>query len=384
MTAEIKHSQAVLPKSERLLSLDALRGFNMLWIIGLGVLVSRLSNAGALPEWAGNQMNHVFWGGFHFEDLIFPLFVFITGATIPLASSSRLDPDGSRWRIVGQLIRRATLLILLGMVYNGVFCKFNGLANAGLGSVLGVIGIGWFFAALICMGVTVRGQALWATGILAVCAASLLWIPVPGHGAGVITPEGAFPSWLDREFWPGNLYCKIYSGMGFMPCASAVSIALLGNLATRFIREGKWKLGGHAKALWLAGSGAFLALAAWTWAYWVPSAIAIPMLKGQFSPSFVLFAVGWSLLLLALFYWFVDVLKWKWLGFPFIVIGSNAITIYLLCRIVGFGSATRFLFGGVAGLAGGQWSSIILGIGTLAIEWGFLYFLYRKKLFIRV
>ena len=138
----------VVPR-ERLLSLDALRGFDMFWITGGGYLVTILaknSSTGWLRTIA-NQMDQVPWNGFHFFDLIFPLFMFISGIAIPFALVSKLEKKVPKNELAKKVFKRAIILVVLGLVYNGVFS--NGFENQRFASVLGQIGLAYFFAAMI-------------------------------------------------------------------------------------------------------------------------------------------------------------------------------------------------------------------------------------------
>jgi predicted acyltransferase len=133
----------------------------------------------------------------------------------------------------------------------------------------------------------------------------------------------------------------------------------------------------YRKALILAGSGAGLATTGFVLGHWYP------IIKKAWTSTFDISAAGLSFLLLALFYVVVDVWKVRKWSFFFRVIGMNSITIYLGTRMVDFGYTSKFLFGGLARLAGGA-GVLVIGAGVILVEWLVLYFLYKKNVFLRV
>jgi len=176
----------------------------MFWIIGGGALVQILARCFPI-NWlqaVAGQMEHIPWAGFHFEDLIFPLFMFISGATIPIAILSKLEKGTSKKELIIKITRRMIILILLGFIFNGVLR--NGFTNARYVSVLAQIGISYFIASLIVIYTrSVKSQLFWLTLILVGYAVIQLLVSVPGIGAGIITPEGSINGYIDRLFLPG-------------------------------------------------------------------------------------------------------------------------------------------------------------------------------------
>ena len=227
----------------RLLSLDALRGFDMFWIIGGGSLIEVLARLfpSRWLETLSAQMEHVPWIGFHFEDLIFPLFMFISGATIPIAILSKLVRGTPKRELVIKVARRMVILIILGIIYNGTLR--NGFANARYVSVLAQIGVSYFVASMILIYTqSFKARLYWLIGILAGYAAIQLLIPLPGIGAGVLTPEGCINGYIDRMFLPGRLAYGhngmlppsgygFYDALGILSVLSASGITLMGYFA---------------------------------------------------------------------------------------------------------------------------------------------------------
>jgi len=366
-----------LPRG-RVVSIDALRGFDMFWIIGGGAIAVRLC------EWIdtplalalSRQFHHADWHGFNFEDLIFPLFLFIVGASMPFSITRRLDRGQSKRDIYLHIVRRTAVLLLLGFIYNGIL-GFD-FAHFRFAGVLQRIALGYFFAAIIVMNTDVRGQAA-ATGlILLLYWAAMALVPVPGYGAGDYSPAGNLAVYVDFKFLPGRLnhYGESLYGdtTGLLTTVPAVASTLLGVLSGHLIRG---PLSGGRKAGILAASGVVSILAALIFN------IVFPINKHLWSSSFVLLAGGWSLLLFALFYWIIDVRGIRSWAFPFVVIGMNAITIYVAQRLFGFDMVAGAFIGGVMRYLGG-FGPVSWVVSVLAVKWLFLYFLYRRKIFLKV
>jgi predicted acyltransferase len=349
----------------------------MLWIIGGDALVQALANAfpATFFQTLDTQMHHVPWNGFHFYDLIFPLFLFLAGVTIPFSLVRRREAGEPLRPLYGKIALRTGLLVLLGCLYNGLL-EFD-FANMRYASVLGHIGIAWGLAAVLALHVRWRGLLLWTAGILLAYWAAMTLIPVPGHGAGVLTREGNLAAWIDRLLLPGRLCGGVFDPEGILCKFPATALALLGVLAGEWLRLAR-PSAGAVKSAGLAAAGLACLGAGWLWGRW------FPINKAMWTSSFVLFAGGWSLLLLALFHWVIDVQGFRRWSFPFTVVGMNAITIYLGTKFVDFDHTAGLVFGGAAGLAGGRMQPVLLAAAVLLVEWGVLYVLYRKKMFLKV
>lgn len=368
-----KPTQAV-PR-ERLLSLDALRGFDMFWITGGSYLVTLLvkySGAGWLQPIA-EQMDHVEWAGFRFYDLIFPLFMFISGVAIPFALVSKLEKKVPKNELAKKALKRGIILVLLGFVYNGVFS--NGFENPRLASVLAQIGLAYLGAALIVIYTKSFKQTLyWLGGILGVIAIIQLLIPVPGIGAGVLTPEGCFNGYIDRMLLPGRLYGKVFDPEGLLCIVSAVSVTLMGSVAGHFLRDKTTNDQQKIKALSLIGVSAIVVALLLSTFY--------PIIKACWTSSFNLLTGGIGFLLIMSFYWIIDVKGWKKWSFFFRVIGMNSIFIYLLYDLVDVGRTAKFIFGWT--VLWGEFGKLISIVGGIMLVWSLLYYMYKKGIFLRV
>lgn len=361
----------------RLRSIDALRGFDMLWIVGLAELFHQLAkviDAGWLRA-LNVQLEHVEWEGLRAYDLIFPLFMFLSGMSVPYALGSKLERGESRGKLAGGVMKRVALLVLLGIIYNGgLELKFETQRYA---SVLGQIGIAYGIAAMVFLfTANWQSRAAWCGGILAGVALLQLAVPVPDHGAGVLTEEGIINAWFDRMFLPGRLHGVVFDPEGLLCIVSAAALTLGGVLAGDYVRG--WGTPSLAVATRLLMTGAVLLLAGWfCWK------LGYPPIKSAWTTTFNLLAGGICLWVFVAFHLLVDFRpEWKW-SFPLQVVGMNPLTIYLAERILSFGDISEFFFGGIAARCG-KWEGVVLVLGVLAIEWLLLWFLWRKKAFLRV
>ena len=360
---------------ERLLSLDTLRGFDMFWIIGGGALLSSLANATGwnwLEVTAHFVHSHSQWEGFSFYDLIFPLFMFILGVAIPYALISLQEKGVGNNILFKKIFKRMVLLFLFGLVYNGI--TINGFSEIRVLSVLSQIGIAYFFASLIMIHTsTIKARLLWLTGILSGIAILQFLIPIPGFGAGVFTPEGSINAWIDQHFLPGRLIYETYDPEGILSIVSATSITLMGALAGLVLHDKS--ITQNKKTTVLLISGVSLVLIA------LLLSPVYPIIKKIWTVPFNMLTSGISFLLLAIFYYIIDVKMWRgWILF-FRVIGLNSITIYMGYRILDFPS--EFFLGSIMKLAG-PYGAPIEWLGVILLEWLMLYYLYKKKIFLRV
>jgi predicted acyltransferase len=362
---------------ERLQSLDTLRGFDMAMLLGGGGILIALAE---LTGWnwmeaLATQQHHVEWEGFRFYDLIFPLFMFISGVAIPYAINSKVEKGIAKSKLLKKIFIRLLALIGLGLLYNGATSR--GFTNLRYVSVLSQIGFAYFFAALICLySKNIRGTIYWLLGIMGGVAVLQLFVPVPFAGAGTFDPATSINAWLDQLLIPGRLHGKVFDPEGVLCIVSAVTITLMGALAGYIIRSAKSAPAKKALYISLAGVGAIAISLALSPFY--------PIIKKMWTVSYVLMAAGVSALLLALFYYVIDVKGSKNWTLFFRVFGMNSITIYMGARIIDFHDISHFFLGWTSFHINEQWGKLFIVIGVLVIEWALLLFLYRKKIFLRV
>jgi predicted acyltransferase len=378
----MKTKKSEVKQSGRLQSLDVLRGFDMLWIVGGGSLVAALAKTtdwGWLHVIAG-QLEHVRWEGFHFEDLIFPMFMFISGVAIPYAVTSKVEQGVNRKLLFNKILKRGIILVILGIIYNGNLRReFDGLSDMRIASVLGQIGLGYLFAATIVLYTkSFKTRVAWLIGIMSGIAILQLAIPVPGHGAGLLLDnQWCMNAYIDRMLMPGRLHGQVYDPEGLLCIVSAITVTLMGALAGAVLRDGE--PASKRKATTLALGGAALVVAA------LVLSPFYPIIKACWTVPFNMLAAGISSILLSLFYFSIDVKGWtkgmlSYVILFFTVIGMNSITIYLGHSIIDFDHASQFFLGCLASPLG-EW---IVILGSIVIEWLVLYYLYQKKIFLRV
>ncbi|HOO66473.1 MAG: DUF5009 domain-containing protein [Bacteroidales bacterium] len=366
-------------KSGRLYSLDALRGFDMFWITGGQKLVWALATVTGWPvfTWMNSQMHHVEWNGFAFYDMIFPLFLFLAGVSMPYSFASRAARGESRRKIYQHAVKRMIILVILGMLVNRIL-ELNP-DNMRFASVLGRIGVAWFLAAMIVLNAGIRWQVTWFWSLLIIYCLLMMLVPVPGIGAGVLTPEGNLAGYIDRLLLPGTMYTTFNEPEGILSTIPSVSTALLGVFAGHLLRLEKQGLTGLRKALIIIGAGLASLLLGLLWSTF------FPINKILWTSSFVLYAGGWSLMLLGLFYLIIDVWKKRKWAFFFVVIGMNSITIYVLQhRILRFDIIRDFFLKGIHDLSPAMLQPFISSLGYIAVVWFFLWFLYRHRIFLKV
>jgi predicted acyltransferase len=366
---------ASVPQSvDRLRSIDALRGFDMFWIVGGDSLATMILNRFKSPqaEQLKLQFEHVDWEGFRFYDLIFPLFMFLVGCVIPFSLEKYRDRPTA---VYGRVARRTATLFVLGLICNGLLnFQFAELRYAG---VLQRIAVCYGLASLISLSVRWRGQTLAVLAILFGYWAVLAFIPAPGGTAGDYTKEGNLSGYLDRTFLPGRILKQYYGfgdNEGLLSTIPAVATVLLGALTGQWLRSSR---SGWVKAgvMLMAGVAGILLGTFW--------GVKFPIIKNLWTSSFVLLTAGWSLILVTLFYVVIDVLKFQRWAFVWTVIGMNAITIYIAPRFIDFRKMSEFSLTGVASLSG-DFGPLILLTGKLTAMWLFLYVLYRHKIFLRL
>lgn len=364
--------------SKRLYSLDALRGFDMFWIMGAEEIFHSMAKATNSPFWntLAEQFTHPAWNGFHFYDLIFPLFLFIAGVATPYSVGRELEKGKTRQQMLFRVIKRGLILVLLGIVYNNGL-KILPLSQIRFASVLGRIGLAYMFANIIYIytkkDIT---RIIWFWGILIGYWLLLKFTSAPGFAAGDLTMQGNFASYVDRMFLPGRLYLGIHDPEGIMSTIPAISTGLLGILTGGLIKNSP--LQPAKKALRMAVIGIIFIALALLWN------LDFPINKNLWTSSFVLNVGGISLLLLALFYYIIDVKGHQKWAFYFKVIGMNSILIYMSGGFIDWAYSTNSFFQWLGQLIGDPFNAVALAICYVMIKWCFLYFMYKKKIFLRV
>ncbi len=358
---------------DRLTSIDALRGLTMFFIIGGEGIFTSLWGIWPNPvtEALAKNMEHAGWKGFYFYDQIFPLFLFLVGVLIPVVILRNRERGKTNREILLHAGKRTLVLILLGLVNYGLL-RFDWPAMR-WSSVLGRIGICYFFSVLLALHTNWRFQVLVFLTILIGYWAAVEFIPVPGFGPGVLTPEGSLTTWLDQKIIPGALGLGIYDRQGVLSTFTALATTITGVLAGYWLCSEK---SATQKTFGFVAAGLILLAAGWIWGQF------FFISRNIWTSSFVLYSSGWSLLALALFYWIIDVKGYRKWSIFLVVIGMNAITIWVGQRLIDFKFTTDMLFLGVSKYFGVM-KPLFLAICLVGIKWLFLWFLYKRKIFLK-
>lgn len=356
----------------RLASLDALRGFNMFWIIG-GIEILRCSLrlfCDPLPCAVAHQFEHSEWVGMTAWDLIMPLFLFVAGVSMPFSLGKRQEASDGLRGVYVHLLKRTALLYLLGMVVGGNLLFFDPGRLYLFSNTLQAIACGCLVANVVLLHLRVCGQVLACAVLLAAYGLVLCLVPFPGHAAGTLAPEANLARFVDHALFGRFVDGTTYAWVLCIPAFGAT--VLLGALGGEVLRA-PWTPGRRMAVLIGAGLAGLVLGEGTGW--------LVPIIKRVWSPSFALFAGGWSFLILAFFHGVVDILGWRRWTFPFTVIGTNALFIYVLSQGIGE-YATRsaqdsfFALPAIKGLT--------VSVGAVIFFWTILYVLYRKRIFIKL
>ncbi|TBR21914.1 DUF1624 domain-containing protein [bacterium] len=352
----------------RLKSLDVFRG---LTIAGM-VLVN-----GPGLDAAYAPLRHSRWDGCSAADLVFPFFLFIMGTALAFASARNVP--GAPW---GPVFRRAAVLVGLGLFLNAI--PYWHPATFRFPGVLQRIAVCYLAAVAVQRRLSWRAQAWLAAALLVGYAAALRWVPVPGFGAGVLTPEGSLPSYVDRLLLgPHTYYQGPFDPEGFLSTLPAVVTVLLGGFA------GAWLRGERSPAEKAAGLAAAGAVGVALGMLWAP---VLPLNKALWSSSYVLYSGGWAALGLALCFWAFDVRGLRGTE-PFEALGVNAILAYV-AHILTLKFLVYTKLGGVSlrllvcGALFGGWlppmaASLAFALSHAALWAAALTPLHRRRIFLK-
>ena len=396
-------------RPKRMLSVDALRGFDMFWIIGGEEVAKALEAMGGgwLLTTIAQQLKHVEWAGFRFYDGIFPLFLFLVGVSITL-SMDRLLASAGRSGAIARIARRSLLLFAVGVFYYGGLSR--AWPDVQVSGVLPRIALCYLIAATLYVLLPRKGVVAIVVLFLAGYWAMLSFAPFPdvslAHGtvgkkgsqADAKTPpallaelvptvSGVFEEgrnlahYVDFRWLPGKKRNLYYTNEGLLSTFSAVVTTLFGIMSGWLLASTRWT--DKQKAAWLLGAGTAAMGLGFLWG------LQMPVIKRIWTPSFCLVSGGFSAVLLGLFYLFVDVWRWQKWCTPFLWIGANALAVYLAVNLVDFPAiAARFAGGDVqtfldSHIASGVGGVLIAIIGLL-LPVIFVRFLYQHKIFIRL
>lgn len=308
----------------RLHSLDAFRGLT----IASMILVNTPGNYGAVYA----QLSHAAWNGWTFADTIFPSFLFIVGVSLSFSISRRMENEAASPKLETHIAKRALILFGLGLFVN-TFPIFH-LSTIRIPGVLQRIALCYLFASLITIRCGIRGRFLWLGALLFSYWLMMRFIPVPEIGAGVLEPGKNFAAYVDSLFLGGHMwsYYETWDPEGLVSTLPAIGTALFGVLTGDLLRSA---LPGWKKAGFMILAGLFLTCLGTLLDPW------LPINKNIWTSTFTIFMAGLSLVVLAFFFWIIDVRGIASWARPFVIFGVNPIAIYVLSESLD--SALRFI-----------------------------------------
>ena len=373
--------------ANRVVSIDALRGFSFIGILGgdgiawsLGEMSDGksgiLSDAGVFVR---DQFSHVTWEGFSFYDLIFPLFVFVTGVSIVFSLTHLVEREG-KGAAYRRVLRRSFLLFALGLLYYGGMSRH--WPDIRLLGVLQRIAICYLFASFLFLSFRWRGLVSAFVLLVGGYWALMTFVPVPDVGAGSYAMDANLANWIDFNYLPGMKWDVTRDPEGLLSTLPAIGSCLLGVLAGLLLQDRR--VAPRQKSLWLVGAGMLMVVVGYLWG------LQFPIIKQIWTSSFVLVAGGYSAILLGVFYQVIDVWEWRTWPTVFVWIGANAITLYMLGNVMNYYEtvATRFVGGDVADFLDTHVTPgtghLLAAAGGLALAISAASYLYRHKIFLRV
>ncbi len=312
-----------MAEGKRLLSLDAFRGAT----IAAMVLVNDPGSGVAYP-----QLKHSAWNGWTFTDWVFPFFLFIVGVAMTFSFAKRLEEGANPKSLYWHIIKRTLIIFGLGLVVNGFPFWLDpnfALSNWRIPGVLQRIAICYFVVSIISLHSNIRAQLLWSLVFMTVYWFMVKLIPVPGYGAGWLEPTGNLMWYVDSNLFRGHTYIYApapgFDPEGLISTLPAISTTLFGVLTGHWLRSERTK---EEKTVWMFVVGNGLLLAGVIFDMW------LPINKNMWTTSYTLFMGGWSLICLAIFYWLIDVKGYQRWAKPFVILGMNAIGIYVLSELL--------------------------------------------------
>jgi predicted acyltransferase len=391
MSTAVQEVRNSLPRvdapSPRLYSLDVLRGA----AIAAMILVNNPGN-----DYAYALLKHSEWNGWTPTDLIFPFFLFIVGVSLTLSFRSRLERGDSKRKLLLHSVWRCAIIFLIGLFLNG-FPYFH-LATWRVAGVLQRIAIAYLVAAVITLHAKTRGITTWIACLLIGYWIAMRFIPVPGLGMPstdmpLLDPNANLSWYLDKRFLPGAMYEGTRDPEGILSTFPAVATALLGVLTGEWLRSSPNKNDPRKKTIGMLAAGAALIIVGQIWNVW------FPINKKLWTSSFVLFTAGCALVCLAICYWLTDVkLHRGWWTKPFVVFGANAIAAYALAELASsllFNlrlhhgrreiSLADYLFHRLFGsISPRELGSLMYAVVFVCLCWLPIYWMYRKRIFLKV
>ncbi len=375
MTDAIPAAVSAAPPSlkERLLSLDFFRGFTMFMLIGESTLLYEHlrdpSLAGSVLGAIGSQLEHHPWAGLRSWDLVQPFFMFIVGTALAFSVAKREERGESRSKITRHVIIRSVTLLVLGWA---LYCIGPGHITFRFQNVLAQLGVTYPIAYFL-MRKKVRTQIAWSFALLVLTEIVYRTFWVTGYNQPFV-PDHNFGSWVDMLLG-GELSADHWVAFNAIPTAAHTIWGVL---------AGQWLMRAAApkkKIAWLLGLGTAAVAGGFA------LTAVTPMIKRIATSSFVVATGGICLLALALSYGLVDVRKWRRGAVFFNIVGMNSLAIYLFQESGGtvwVGKLVRPFTMAFGGWTGELPAEILTSLAAWAMLWGICYWLYKRKIIIKI
>jgi len=363
------------PTRERFVSLDAFSGFIMLWLAGGAEVVRSLHAIGKNPilNLLYYEFDHSVWQGLRFYDCIWPSFMLMAGISIPFAVAKRSRTQSGR-HIMWHAVKRATVLFLLGSIRESVWLGHPYLIE--LSSALQPIAIAYLVAFLLARK-SLRIQAAVASLILISYALLLTLAPAPGIAAGTYELNHNLVNYVDvlllRQHWQVWPYAP--EGWGtILSTIPTVSTTILGLMMGELLM-GSRSTGAKARIIAVVGvAGVTLG--------WILSPF-IPVIMKMWTTSYGVMSAGWACLMFAFFLWLIDVRGHKQWTLPLVVVGMNAVFTYMFMSIIPVGKIVGVFTDPIAGKLG-SCGELFSALSVFLVAWLLLFWMYRRKIFIKV
>ncbi len=360
-------------RSSRLVSLDAMRGFTMFWIVGGSSLIITFANFGQnnFNNFLTRQMDHVPWEGLHFYDCIWPGFMLMVGVSIPFAFAKR-SLTQSYPLMLRHAIKRFAILFLLGSLRESVNLGSPRLIE--LSSALQPIAVAYLVSFLL-VRKNWKFQAAFGLLVLFVYGIAVALIPVPGVGAGSYVQNANLVWFIDQALMPHRVGEAVFmEGWGtLISMIPPISTTILGMLMGRLLMNKQTTSTYKIKIMALTSIGILAA------GYMI--SLFVPIVMKMWTVSYAFISAGWASTVLLLFYWVIDVKGYKKWAFPFVVIGMNALAVYLSSTLMNLSAIANVFTSGIAESLG-QFGPFFTAFVFLALEWVILYWMYKRKIFL--
>ena len=319
------HATPAMSNSPRLVSLDAFRGATV-----AGMLL--VNNPGSWST-VYPPLRHAPWHGWTPTDLIFPCFLWIMGVSLAFSFARRREEGADRAALFRHVLRRSVIIFGVGLLlaafpFGLLPAHHLSLGTLRLPGVLQRIALCYLAAGAIFLRTGPRGLTVWAVSLLAAYWAMLMLVPVPGYGAGVLEPTGSLPWWIDSHVLAGHTWSGApapgFDPEGILSTIPAIATVLAGILVGLWLRRA---VSPTTKAARLLMGGLVMLIAGAVMDVW------LPINKNLWTSSYTVFMAGWAMVLLAAFYWLIEVHGWRRWAQPFVWYGMNALPLFVLAGL---------------------------------------------------